>query len=279
LYTRKLPAQVSSFNAPTKDKLISRLKLLEGQLTMGARISYFAVGIVGLLIFCCLPAPGADSYEKARAAMVGEIEEETRYSESFLHKRSLEKQTMEALRKVPRHLFVPADQIPFAYKNEPLPIGYGQTISQPFIVAIMTDLLQLKPEARVLEIGTGSGYQAAILAVIVKEVYTIEIIGALASQASERFHQLGYQNIKGRHGDGYYGWQTYAPFDGIVVTAAADHIPPPLIQQLKPGGKMVIPVGGKFTIQQLVLVEKDEKSKVRIQQIVPVQFVPLTGGQ
>ena len=156
-----------------------------------------------------------------------------------------------------RHRFVPDDYVDDAYRNEPLPIGHGQTISQPYIVALMSDL-HLPPEASVLEIGTGSGYQAAVLAGLAKAVYSIEIIEPLGRRATERLTQLGYKNVETRIGDGYYGWAEHAPFDGIMVTAAADHIPPPLAAQLKPGGRLIMPVGGAFLTQYLVLVEKGQ---------------------
>lgn len=221
-------------------------------------------------------AAEAEDYASARKKMVAEIESDVVQTGSYLGKLRLDGAVLNALSKVPRHEFVPQDQRAYAYENRPLAIGYGQTISQPYIVAVMTDLLQLKPSDRVLEIGTGSGYQAAILSELVAEVYSMEIIGALSTQAAERFQRLGYANIKSRHGDGYYGWEAFAPYDAVIVTAAADHVPPPLLQQLKPGGKMVIPVGGKFTIQQLVIIEKSEQGQATTRQILPVQFVPLT---
>jgi protein-L-isoaspartate(D-aspartate) O-methyltransferase len=190
----------------------------------------------------------------------------------------MDPRVMAVIAEVPRHEFVPQDQRPHAYENRPLPIGHGQTISQPYIVALMTDLLKPQPEHKVLEISTGSGYQAAVLARLAKEVYSIEIITELGQQATERLQRLGYDNVTVRTGDGYFGWEEQAPFDGIVVTAAADHIPPPLIRQLKPGGRMVIPVGSRFMVQQLVLVEKDAEGATTTRQILPVLFVPLTGG-
>jgi len=241
--------------------------------------TYFIRFFFCLTLFASFCVYANEDYEKGRREMVSEIEHEVTLTSSSLRKASLEKQVVDALLKVPRHEFVPPDQRLYAYENRPLPIGYGQTISQPYIVAIMTDLLKLKPAHRVLEIGTGSGYQAAILAELVSDVYTIEIIGALAGQAKERFKRLGYEKIKTHFGDGYYGWESFAPFDAIVVTAAADHIPPPLIRQLKPGGRMIIPVGGKFTVQQLVLIEKDQNNKITLRQILPVEFVPLTRGE
>ena len=184
---------------------------------------------------------------------------------------------IQAMMSVPRHQFVPKKWIPMAYNDTPLPIGYGQTISQPYIVAYMTEILNLDEESRVLEIGTGSGYQAAILSCLVKEVYTIEIIPELAESASLRLEKLGYKNVEVTCGDGYYGWSEHAPFDAIIVTAAAGHIPPPLLKQLKDGGKMVIPVGGPFMIQNLVLVEKDRAGKITTRNLMAVRFVPLTG--
>jgi protein-L-isoaspartate(D-aspartate) O-methyltransferase len=184
---------------------------------------------------------------------------------------------METMRRVPRHEFVPASQQPAAYLNRPLPIGHGQTISQPYIVAIMTDLLEPEKSDRILEIGTGSGYQAAVLAELVSEVYTMEIIEPLADQARQRFATLGYTNVRSLHADGYYGWPERGPFDAIVVTAAASHVPPPLIQQLKPGGRMMIPVGSRFLTQQLLLIEKRADGSITTRQVLPVRFVPLTG--
>lgn len=185
---------------------------------------------------------------------------------------------IEALRQVPRHRFVPDKLRDQAYINEPLPIGYGQTISQPVIVALMTQLALVAPEHKVLEVGTGSGYQAAILAQLSDQVYTIEIIAPLALQARARLASLGYERIRTRQGDGYYGWREQAPFDRILVTAAAAHIPPPLLSQLKPGGRMVIPVGPRWGAQTLMLVTKDEAAEVATESLLPVLFVPLTGG-
>ena len=187
---------------------------------------------------------------------------------------------LDSMRKTPRHRFVPAELVPHAYDDGPLPVGYGQTISQPYIVAKMTELLEPKAEHRVLEIGTGSGYQAAVLSPLVAQVYTIEIIEPLGNAARQRLATLGYKNIEVRVGDGYFGWPEKAPFDGIIVTAAANHIPPPLIEQLKPGGRMVIPVGNPFQPQMLVLVTKGSKGPrdVQVRSLMPVAFVPLTGG-
>jgi protein-L-isoaspartate(D-aspartate) O-methyltransferase len=181
-----------------------------------------------------------------------------------------------AMETVPRHLFVPSDWLDEAYADHPLPIGYGQTISQPYVVAWMTELLALKPGARVLEIGTGSGYQAAILGQMGMEVYTMEIVEPLATQATARLAGMGYENITVRHADGYYGWPEHAPFDGIIVTCAPDHIPPPLVAQLKDGGRMVLPVGPPGGYQSLWLVEK-QGEEVHTSNLGGVAFVPLTG--
>src|SRR5690606_30680929 len=168
---------------------------------------------------------------------------------------------------VPRHEFVPDGQERFAYENRPLSIGHGQTISQPYIVALMTDLSEPQPDDTVLEVGTGSGFQAVIFSELVRSVYSIEIIEPLANEAKERLERLGYRNVTTRLGDGYYGWEEHAPFDAIVVTAAASHVPPPLIAQLKPGGRMVIPVGGRFLTQQLLLIERTESDEIITKQI------------
>jgi protein-L-isoaspartate(D-aspartate) O-methyltransferase len=183
---------------------------------------------------------------------------------------------LNAMSRVERHQFVPEHLRPFGYADHPLPIGEDQTISQPYIVALMTELLELKPEDRVLEIGTGSGYQAAVLAEIAREVYTIEIIPSLAESAKKRLKELGYQNVWVRAGDGYLGWPEKAPFDAIVVTAAPEDIPQPLIDQLKIGGRMVIPVGD-FPAQTLYVVRKTE-SGIEKKEMIPVRFVPMTGA-
>lgn len=186
---------------------------------------------------------------------------------------------LEAMRRVPRHEFVPARLIGNAYDDRPLPIGYGQTISQPYIVAYMTEMLRLEKGDVVLEIGAGSGYQAAVLAEIAKEVYTIEIIDELAKEARGRLTRLGYNSVSVRTGDGYYGWPEHAPFDAIIVTAAASHIPPPLLEQLKPGGCLAIPLGPPMQVQSLMLVEKDKEGAIRQRNVMAVQFVPLTRGK
>jgi protein-L-isoaspartate(D-aspartate) O-methyltransferase len=183
--------------------------------------------------------------------------------------------TLAAMRSVPRHKFVPEGLMASAYRDSPLQIGYGQTISQPYIVAFMTEIINPKKDFKVLEIGTGSGYQAAVLAHIVDSVYTIEIIEALFIQSKKRLDDLNYDNILVKNADGYHGWEEKGPFDAIVVTAAAEFVPPPLIEQLKDGGKMIIPVGKPFTTQQLLLVEKKE-GKVKTKNLMFVRFVPFT---
>lgn len=185
---------------------------------------------------------------------------------------------LSAMEHVPRHLFVPPDVSRYAYRDGALPIGYGQTISQPYIVALMTQALELRPGMKVLEVGTGSGYQAAVLAEITRAVFTVEIIKALYESARDRLKRLGYDSVQVRTGDGYYGWPEHAPFDRIIVTCAALHIPPPLMEQLSPGGKMLIPVGGNFETQRLLLVSKDESGGRTSRTIELVRFVPLVRG-
>ncbi|MFQ5477232.1 MAG: protein-L-isoaspartate(D-aspartate) O-methyltransferase [Candidatus Binatia bacterium] len=221
-------------------------------------------------------ASGDEAFRAQREAMVARIEA----YEPIPGKDSgrFARRVLDGLARVPRHHFVPGVEKAAAYENRPLPIGHGQTISQPYIVALMTELAAVDDDDLVLEIGTGSGYQAAVLSTLVKRVYSIEIIEALGDRASALLDRLGYGNVECRVGDGYYGWPEHGPFDAIVVTAAASHIPPPLVAQLKPGGRMVIPVGGAFLTQQLTLVEKDRKGTVRTRQLLPVRFVPLTGG-
>lgn len=207
--------------------------------------------------------------------MLDDIRQETRLTHSYIGKERLAETVLDAMQKVPRERFVPKHLRSSAWDNGPLPIGHGQTISQPFIVALMTDLLQIQPEHRVLEIGTGSGYQSAILAELANEVFTVEKVEALADQARETLQQLGYSNIHYHSGNGYAGWAAHAPYDGIIVTAAASHIPPALVEQLKPGGRLVIPVGLPYTTQQLMLVEKDAEGGTSAREMLPVAFVPL----
>ena len=208
--------------------------------------------------------------------LLRDIEAEVRYTRSMIGRDALDPRVMAAMAEVPRHEFVPGHALLCAYDNGPLPIGQGQTISQPYIVALMTDLLECGPDARVLEVGTGSGYQAAILSRVIRQVYSVEIIPELAQQASERLARLGYDNLECRFCDGYEGWPEQAPFDGILVTAAAPSIPPPLIEQLRSGARMVIPVGPPFGHQKLMVVEKRKDGSVRTSEILGVAFVPLT---
>jgi protein-L-isoaspartate(D-aspartate) O-methyltransferase len=230
-----------------------------------------------LVALAASPARAQDDFDRQRRQMVDEIAALARQTAAETGKPSLDPRVIAVLGKVPRNRFVPANQQQAAYQNRPLPIGWGQTISQPYIVALMTDLMNLRPEHTVLEIGTGSGYQAAILAELVQTVCSIEIIEPLARQAGERLRGLGYARLRTRTGDGYYGWADCGPFDAIIVTAAASHVPPPLIEQLKPGGRMVIPVGAPFLAQHLLLVEKNRDGTLLTRQVLPVQFVPLTG--
>ena len=222
------------------------------------------------------PANAQDRYAGARTRMVTEISAMARETAAETGRPKFGEAVMTAMGKVPRHRFVPTTQEPFAYQNHPLPIGEGQTISQPYIVALMTDLLDPKSTDRVLEIGTGSGYQAAVLAELVERVYTIEIVAPLAKRAMRTLEQLGYRNIEARIGDGYNGWAAAAPFDSIIVTAAPPEIPKALIDQLKPGGRMVIPVGGSRDVQELLLVEKRSDGTAATRRTLTVRFVPLT---
>ncbi len=189
------------------------------------------------------------------------------------------KKVLDAMNSVPRHLFVPEGYRRGSYFDQPLPIGSGQTISQPYIVALMTEMLEVDNNDIVLEIGTGSGYQAAVLSTIVKELYTIEIVEELGLQVTERLKNLGYDNVKVKISDGRFGWPEKAPFDAIIVTAAAPEIPDPLIKQLKPGGRMVIPVDNNYYSQDLLIVEKDETGNINTKKTIPVRFVPLVEGE
>jgi protein-L-isoaspartate(D-aspartate) O-methyltransferase len=212
-----------------------------------------------------------------RDRMIMEIEQEVQYTSRYIGKNALDPRVMDAMKKVPREKFVPPNLKHAAFDNGPLPIGHGQTISQPYIVALMTDMLALEEDHTILEVGTGSGYQTAILSLLAKKVYSTEIVKTLSEEASERLKKLGYRNIETRVSDGYHGWSEHAPYDAIIVTAAAPHIPQPLIDQLKPGGKMAIPVGSAFMGQDLMLVEKDQDNKIDTRKILAVAFVPLTG--
>jgi protein-L-isoaspartate(D-aspartate) O-methyltransferase len=218
------------------------------------------------LILNC--APQDDKYTTTREEMV---------SEQIENRGITNQATLNSMKRVPRHKFVPPNLIDRAYNDSPLPIGYGPTISQPYIVAFMTAAINPKSRQKVLEIGTGSGYQAAVLSEIVSEVYTIEIITELYNSSNKRLRELDYKNVFCKNSDGYHGWKEFAPFDAIVVTAAAEYIPPPLIEQLKDGGKMIIPVGSPFLNQTLILVEKNAE-EITTTSLLPVRFVPFTRG-
>jgi len=209
--------------------------------------------------------------------MVKEIKADVIRTRVYIGKSKLDDKVMRVIEEIEREKFISEELRALAYENHPLTIGYGQTISQPYIVALMTDMIQLQPDSIVLEIGTGSGYQAAVLASLAKQVYSLEIIEALANQARSRLRELDYKNIEIRSGDGYHGWAEHAPFDAIIVTAASEQIPPPLVEQLKPGGKLIIPVGQQYQTQQLIIVEKNLDGITNTKQILPVSFVPLTG--
>jgi len=238
---------------------------------------FYSLLAIGALVGAPGPTAADDSFATVRGKMVQVVQHEFQASAGELGLDKLDGRVAIAMGKVPRHEFVAADLWQHAYENRPLPIGYGQTISQPYIVAAMSQLLQLRPGERVLEIGTGSGYQAAILAELEVLVFTIEIIPPLGEAARDGLKRLGYRRIETRVGDGHYGWPDRKPFDAIIVTAATNHIPPPLLEQLKVGGRMVIPVGNPFAVQHLVLVKKDSAGRITTRKILPVRFVPLTG--
>ncbi|MCK6450764.1 MAG: protein-L-isoaspartate(D-aspartate) O-methyltransferase [Alphaproteobacteria bacterium] len=210
--------------------------------------------------------------------MVRTVVDEVLWTNRYLGKTALDPRVIEALGSVPRERFVPPEWADSAYDNRPLPIGHGQTISQPYIVAVMTDLLHLEPGDRVLEVGTGCGYQAAILARLAAQVCSIETVPELASEAAERLKSLGIANVEVRHGDGYLGWPEGAPFDAIVVTAAAPSLPRALVDQLKPDGRMVIPIGPRGSDQELVLVCKEKDGSLDRRSVLPVAFVPMVPG-
>lgn len=214
--------------------------------------------------------------DERRAYMLADIVAEVLYTRREIGKDALDERVMAAMAAVPREAFVPASHRFMAFDNGPLPIGHGQTISQPYIVALMTDLVRPRADGTLLEVGTGSGYQTAVLAELVRRVYSVEIVAALAEAARERLEHLGYGNATVMHGDGYRGWPEHAPYDGIVVTAAAPHVPPALVEQLKPGARLVIPVGERGGPQTLRVVEKEPDGTVASRDVLAVAFVPLT---
>jgi protein-L-isoaspartate(D-aspartate) O-methyltransferase len=211
--------------------------------------------------------------------MLIDIDRELHYTRDYIGQSAFSERVLTAIAAVPRHHFVPEDLQEAAYDNGPLPIGHGQTISQPYIVALMTDLLRLTPDAVVLEVGTGSGYQTAILARLARQVYSLEIVAPLAAAAAAKLRELGCSNVEARQGDGYAGWPEHAPYDGIIVTAAAPYVPAPLIEQLRPGARLVIPVGDIGGPQQLLVVEKGMDGAVSERSVLPVAFVPLVKSQ
>jgi len=232
-----------------------------------------AAGLAAPLGAAC--AAGKDDTADARRRMLAEIEADMRATARSTGRERLDPRVASAIGRVPRDRFVPAEYSERAYENRPLPIGHEQTISQPFIVALMTELVDPKPTDRVLEIGTGSGYQAAVLAELVARVYTIEIVRPLGERAAEVLKSLGYRNVETRIGDGYLGWPEAAPFDAVVVTAAPDHMPQPLIDQLAPNGRLIAPVGSRFGIQTLQLLRKDAQGHAVTRSVLEVRFVPL----
>lgn len=218
-----------------------------------------------------------DTYSLQRQEMILAIERMVADTRDYTGRASLAPEVMAAMARVPRHEFIPEESRTYAYENRPLPIGGGQTISQPYIVALMTDLARVDRDSVVLEVGTGSGYQAAVLAELAGQVYSIEIIEELGQKAAKLLQGLGYNNITVRIGDGYHGWPEHGPFDAILVTAAPEEIPEPLLQQLAPGGRLIIPVGAPDGVQSLQVVEKDRSGRITKEPVLPVGFVPLTG--
>lgn len=217
--------------------------------------------------------------DTARAAglkkMLDDIRSEVAFTRDVIGRDALDARVMQAMGEVPRDAFVPDNLKDAAFDNGPLPIGHGQTISQPYIVALMTDLLRPQPQHSVLEIGTGSGYQTAVLSRLCGDVYSMDVIPSLVDAATRRLHELGYRNVHTRSGNGYHGWPEHAPYDGIIVTAAATHIPEALTEQLKPGGRLVIPIGLPYMRQELMLLTKDLKGRTRVDSILGVAFVPM----
>ena len=246
-----------------------------------ARTTLLVLSGLAVLMLHCALRPDEASGPAANPPAVNDTDEQRQAREQMVREQIVardvrDKRVLEALRKVPRHLFVPPAMVPYAYRDSPLPIGYGQTISQPYVVAFMTEALEVKPEDRVLEIGTGSGYQAAVLARLCREVYSIEIVEPLGKEAAARLERLGYSNVNLRIGDGYRGWPEAAPFDAIIVTAAPDHIPTALLEQLRMGGRMVVPIGRGE--QMLIRIRRTPEGFKR-ENLLPVRFVPMVGEE
>ncbi len=244
--------------------------------------AYLTFALVALIrpgqIFCAEPNEKPLRCDHKHQAFGERTEERYAMVSEQIKARGIEDaNVLRAMRTVPRHFFVPPSKEQFAYNDFPLPIGQEQTISQPYIVGFMTEALQLKPDSKVLEIGTGSGYQAAVCAEIAAEVWTIEIIEALAKSAQARLKELGYKNVSVKVGDGYFGWEEKGPFDAIIGTAAAEKIPPPLLEQLKPTGRLILPYENESGLQYLVLVTKDPNGTIHKENVLPVRFVPMTG--
>ncbi len=236
------------------------------------------IALIGVMVTMSVTNTFAeDTYQEKRQQMLVEIKQMVKMTKSYTGKAALDKRVEEAMMAVPRHKFVPPDSRSYAYENTALPISHRQTISQPYIVALMTDLAAVTSESVVLEVGTGSGYQAAVLSELASHVYSIEIIEPLGLEAKSLLQDLGYDNVTVKIGDGYHGWPEHAPFDAILVTAAAEHIPEQLTQQLKPGGRLVIPVGKQGQAQSLRILTKGADGKIEQRDVLSVAFVPLTG--
>ncbi len=244
-------------------------------LTLSLRPTQLSGALIAIALVCAPVA--AVSWEREAHLLWQEVELQIFRLRNELGFDKLSGPVRKSLLETPRHRFVPESQRSNAYRNRPLPIGHGQTISQPLIVAAMTEMLAINPGDKVFELGTGSGYQAAVLDALGAEVFSVEIVSALGERARETLDALGHDGVETRIGDGYDGWPGQAPFDAIIVTAASDHIPPPLLRQLKPGGRLLIPIGNRYLTQKLVLVTRTPEGKIRTREIIPVTFVPLTG--
>lgn len=239
--------------------------------------TWIVISIFSLLT-AAFPLSAQDEFDNERRALWSAVDLQISRLRDEIGFKHLSPKVRRALEQVPRHLFIPENQRSHAYENRPLPIGYGQSISQPLMVALMSELLDVCEDENVFELGTGSGYQAAVLDTLGAHVFSMEIIPELAAQARQTLDTLGYSDVETRVGDGYFGWPEAAPFDAIIVTAASDHVPPPLLSQLKPGGRMLIPVGGDSTTQKLVMITRDGYGNLTTQELLPVDFSPMTGA-